>query len=224
MHPIFKGIHILAGTIAILAGFLSIIPRKGSPIHIALGTCYFYSMLIMAGMASFLAAFSTSEPINVLVGIFTMYLVLTGKFAAANHLGKITRKETATSILGFLLFIGFITLLILAIQNGKPLMDGVYIEAYYFFVLLSSIAVTLDVKVLVNRGVFGKQRVARHLWRMILALFIATTSLVYGQPQVFPDVIRSSGILNIPVLIIVLSLIFWLIKVYVTKRFSRAVK
>lgn len=58
----------------------------------------------------------------------------------------------------------------------------------------------------------GARRIARHLWRMSLALLIATASLFLGQPQVFPEVLRESVLLSAPVLLIIIMHFFWLIR------------
>ncbi|MEL6192479.1 MAG: hypothetical protein AAFR66_10530, partial [Bacteroidota bacterium] len=195
MNSFFLLIHIVAGSLAIIAGFAALLPKKGTKWHKIIGDVFFYSMLVMAGMASYLAVFSSHEPINFLVGLFTIYLIVTSKLAAKDNRGGMSVYVKVLCGISILFFTGYILLLIKAEKSGEAMMDGVYLEAYYIFALLSFIAAMLDVKVVVKGGVKGKQRLARHLWRMLLAMFIATTSLVYGQAQVFPDSIQDSGVL-----------------------------
>ncbi len=222
MNAFFLTLHITAGSLAIVAGFSSLIPKKGTPWHKLFGRLFFYAMLGMAGAASYLAVFSSSETINALIGLFTLYLVLTGRLAASNHKGITTIKEKIAGLFAVLLFLGFLILSIEAARSGEAIIDGVYVEAFYVYTVLAAVAIFLDIKVLVKGGVYGKQRIARHLWRMILALFIAVGSLFLGQPQVFPEFIRSSGLLAAPVFLVVLALFFWMIRVYVGGRFRRA--
>ena len=220
MISIILTLHIIAGSLAIIAGFLTLVPKKGTRLHILFGKIFFFAMLGMAGTASFLAVFSSSETINAVIGLFTLYLVLTGRLAATNHSGNNTSEERIGGFFSGLLFLSFLLLSIKAVQSGESVIDGVYVEAFYVFTTLSAIAFLLDIKVLLKGGVFGRQRIARHLWRMILALFIATSSLFSGQPQVFPEAIQSSGLLEVPGLLIVLALLFWIIRVYSRKRFA----
>lgn len=62
------------------------------------------------------------------------------------------------------------------------------------------------------------QRIARHLWRMCLAMLIATTSFFLGQQKVFPDSLRGSSVLFVPVLVVLAVMIFWMIRVRLRNR------
>ena len=77
-------------------------------------------------------------------------------------------------------------------------------------VIIGSLAAVGDLRLILNRGVTGATRVARHLWRMTVAFFIAANSLFLGQQQVFPKAVRDSGLLNAPALLILGLLVYWL--------------
>ena len=220
MNSIMLAVHIGGGSVAILAGFSTLIPRKGSKWHVLLGIAFFYSMVAMAGAGTYLAMFSSFETINALIGLFTLYLVLTARWTAANHSGQVTVREKIGGVLSGSLLVAFAIASWKAAKSGEAVVDGIYVEAFYVYTVLAAIAVALDIKVLAKGGVYGKQRVARHLWRTILALFIACGSLFLGQPQVFPESIQDSGALSAPVLLVVLALLYWLIRVYIGRRFS----
>lgn len=59
----------------------------------------------------------------------------------------------------------------------------------------------------------GASRLARHLWRMSFALFIASLSFFIGQAKVFPEPIRIRGLLALPVLAVLLTMFFWMWRV-----------
>ncbi|MDQ3274540.1 MAG: hypothetical protein M3Q39_05785 [Actinomycetota bacterium] len=59
----------------------------------------------------------------------------------------------------------------------------------------------------------------RHLGRMCFALFIAVASLFLGQPQVFPETLRSSGALALPPVLVLAVLLWWLVRVRLLPRF-----
>jgi hypothetical protein len=66
---------------------------------------------------------------------------------------------------------------------------------------------------LMRGGIFGVHRVARHLWRMCFALFIASGSFFLGQQKVMPAAIQGSPFLYISAFLPLLLLIFWLVRV-----------
>jgi hypothetical protein len=86
---------------------------------------------------------------------------------------------------------------------------------------LALLAAALDLRMIVRGGVQGAARIARHLWRMCAAWFIATTSLFVGQPQLFSYAVRRSGVLIVPSVVIVALLLFWLARVLFTRAYRR---
>jgi len=80
------------------------------------------------------------------------------------------------------------------------------------------------VRTFVRGGVAGAQRIARHLWRMGFALLIAAASLFLGKQQHFPEAIRTSPILNTPILLVAVMMIFWLVRVRFTGAYRKARK
>ncbi len=80
-----------------------------------------------------------------------------------------------------------------------------------------------DLRLLMGRVLQGANRIARHLWRMCLAMFIATGSFFLGQAKVFPDALRKPALLAIPVLLVLLLMLYWWVRVLLTKRIPRRV-
>lgn len=90
-----------------------------------------------------------------------------------------------------------------------------------------------DVRMLLGRGVFGKQRIARHLWRMCFGLFIASGSFFLGgdnrplrllavvglRQQLFRSLLRQETLLFLAVLPLIL-LIFWLVRIRFAKSWT----
>ena len=67
----------------------------------------------------------------------------------------------------------------------------------------------------------GAQRIARHLWRMCFALFVASGSFFLGQAQVFPKPVRIYPLLAIPALLPLLLMLYWLARVLFTRWYER---
>jgi hypothetical protein len=89
---------------------------------------------------------------------------------------------------------------------------------YFFMGSVPLLAAAGDIRMLVRGGISGRQRLVRHLWRMCFGLFIATGSFFLGQQQVFPAWLRRTNILFVPAILPLILLIFWLIRVRLTKR------
>ena len=92
---------------------------------------------------------------------------------------------------------------------------------YFLFGMVALLAVLGDVRVILAKGIQGAHRIARHLWRMCFALLLASISLFVGQSQVFPEPLRNSGLLPIPVLLVLLLMFYWLVRVLFTQWYRR---
>jgi cobalamin synthase len=62
--------------------------------------------------------------------------------------------------------------------------------------------------------------VARHLWRMCFALFVAALSFFIGQAKVIPKPIRIYPLLALPVPAVLVTMFYWLWRV----RFRRSLR
>jgi hypothetical protein len=75
-------IHAAFGGIALLAGLISIIAKKGKKNHRKSGLMFFYSMILSGIIAMIVAVLPNHEsPFLFAVGIFSLYFVLTGNRA-----------------------------------------------------------------------------------------------------------------------------------------------
>lgn len=209
--------HISAGAIALLMAFVAIAARKGSPVHRAAGNLFFLTMLTGASSAAWLGYHA--NPIDfgdVVAGVLTIYLVSTAWVAA-----KRADNETgAFEIAAFLIVAaGAVTAYIdtsAQVQKGTALLGGV---PGYIFSGVAGFCALLDLSVILRRGLAGRQRIARHLWRMLLGFFIAAGSFFPGQLHLFPDYIqeiRPVILLFIPAFTIIAVLFFWLARVLFT--------
>jgi hypothetical protein len=92
---------------------------------------------------------------------------------------------------------------------------------YFMFGMVALLATLGDIRMILAKGIHGAHRIARHLWRMCFALLLASISLFLGQSQVFPEPLRNSGLLPIPVLLVLLLMFYWLIRVLFTQWYRR---
>jgi len=210
-------IHIAGGVIGFLSGTVTMFLRKGSRRHATVGTVFTISMLIMAASAVWLASMRHQTG-NIVGGTFTFYLVGTAWLTAR-------RRENETGVLDWLGMIAAFTtgafVLTLGIQKlvgAQVAKDGVPVGMNFFLGTVILLAAAGDVRMLVRRGISGKQRIARHLWRMCFALFTASGSIFLGRAHLFPLAMRKSGALILLTVFPLLVLVFWLLRLRVTNK------
>jgi uncharacterized membrane protein len=202
--------HIGGGLAAIAAGFTAVIAPKGRPLHRASGTVFFLAMLAMAGLASVLAV-NKGQTMNTVAGAFTLYLVLTAWVTVRRQPDRVGRLEVAGMLMaltvsGFAIYQAYQGSLN---PNG---IDGAPYQVAYVFGALAAIAAAFDLVTLARRGLHGSDRISRHLWRMCLALFVASGSFFLGQMKVIPHALRGPHLWVLAFLPLV-ALVFWLIRV-----------
>jgi uncharacterized membrane protein len=207
-------LHISAGSVGILSGTAAFIFRKGTDLHRRIGKVFVASMLIMSAIGACVAPFlPTPERASVVAGVLTFYLVLTSWLTVRTKPGQL--GKTGLFEYGMLLTSVGITaagafFFWLASHSPGGKLDGQPGAAFVMFIIIGSLAAVGDARLIWQRGVTGATRLARHLWRMTVALFIAANSLFLGQQQVFPKALQGSVWLMIPALLILGLLVYWL--------------
>src|SRR5690606_12340829 len=104
-----------------------------------------------------------------------------------------------------------------SVRDGTALLGGIPAFIFASFVALAAL---LDLRVILVGGLYGAQRIARHVWRMCMALFIAVGSFFLGQMQVFPEEMQRIEIVSLPVIAVVLIMLYWMIRVLFTGWYS----
>jgi len=205
-------IHICGGILGLLSGTVAMSFRKGSRGHRAAGNIFVLSMLTMAAAAVPLA-FLKSQVTNIIGGIVTFYLIGTAWQTARRKDGEAGIFDWIALVFALLIGGTLVTFGVEAARNQTGLKYGY--PAGFFFTMgwVVLLAASGDIRMLIRGGVSGRQRVARHLWRMCLGLFFATGSLFLGQQQVFPAFLRGGNVLLIPAFLPLALLIYWLIRV-----------
>ncbi|MFN3912706.1 hypothetical protein [Hyphomonas sp.] len=180
--------HIGGGAIGLLAGSVAIFAPKGRPLHRAAGTVFFAAMLITyaigAGVAPFL---ETGQRPNLVAGIMALYLLVTG-WLTMRQRGAVTAGPVQYA--GLVFALGLVALGAVFMYMGSRSLtgtvDGSPPQAFLLFMVAGTFAAAGDLHVILRRTLTGAARTARHLWRMCFSMFIASGSLFFGQPQVFP--------------------------------------
>ena len=205
-------LHIGAGGVALIAGAISGLAKKGSRLHRRSGTVFTVSMLVMAAIGAAVSPFlKPPQWVNVVAGFFTLYLVVTAWLTVKhrNPSGPVGIAALVASVA--------VALAAFAIAFGAIPAENSDKVAAVIFASIVTFALIGDARMIVAGALTATQRLFRHLWRMCYALFIAAGSLFLGQPQVFPEQIRGTGLLFVPVVAVLVLMVFWMIRV----RFSK---
>jgi uncharacterized membrane protein len=214
-------LHISAGIIAILSGAAALSFRKGSPRHALAGKVFVISMLTMAAAAVYLAALKHQNN-NVGGGVLTFYLVATAWVTAKRRDGETSIFDWVALLIPLWAGIGGWINGLEAVHSPTGSKYGVPAGMHFFLGSVMLLAAAGDVRMLLRGGVFGAQRIVRHLWRMCFGLFIATGSFFLGQgSKVFPAFILKTNVLFIPAVLPLILLTFWLFRVRFTYAYKR---
>lgn len=216
-------LHIGGGGLGLVSGAVAIAVRKGERLHRAAGTVFFVSMLTMSGIAGPVAVMM-GDRVNIVAAVLTFYLVLTAWMAVRRNAGQIGLFEIGALLAVIGVTVAGVAFILEAAASPTGMIDGQPPQANYIFAFVGGIAAISDFMVILRGGVSGPQRIARHLWRMCFALFIAAGSLFLGQPQVFPEALRQSPVLLAPPLVTLFLLVFWMLRVRLTRTFGPEVE
>jgi uncharacterized membrane protein len=218
-------IHIFAGLLAITAGGVALAVLKGGKLHRESGTIFVYSMLVMSGMGAVLAAMKVFagegrqlQSMNVVGGVLTFYLVTTALLTVRRRpqgFHPIDAIATAVALAAGLFAIKFG---IDAVNGPKGRLLGFPALPALIFGTIALLAALGDARLMMGRVLRGADRIARHLWRMCLGMFIATGSFFLGQAKVLPESMRIFPLLAIPVVLVLALMFYWWVRVSFTKR------
>jgi hypothetical protein len=184
MAALLLAAHIAGGSLGIVSGGVALLAPKGQRVHRAAGKVFLVSMLAMTGVAAVVAPFTNAPSIgNAVMGAFTFYLVATAFATVRRPAGRIGRFEVGA----FVAVLGLVAIGLLGV--ARPAGDS-GAAGSAVFALIAGIAASGDYRVIKSGGVAGPARIRRHLWRMCLALFVATGSGFLGQMDEIPEPLR----------------------------------
>jgi hypothetical protein len=216
-------LHVGAGTLALFAGLIAVFARKGDTIHRRAGSVFVGAMVIMALFAIYLAVVMPGQIVNVVIGTFALYLVVTAWLTVQRKEGTTGTPEKLALVVILILAVPF-TILSAQLATGiTPMVKsavpikGPVLIALYGFTVVTLIAVVADLRLAFAGGIAGAPRIARHLWRMCLGLTLAAGSaFTNGLPRLLPGPMRVTFWNFVPQLLVLALLVFWVIRVRFT--------
>ena len=213
MRPLLL-IHIAAGGLGLVAGYIALYSAKGASLHRKSGMVFVYTMLTMCTAGVLIAATQNVAPeINIPAGLTTAYLVITALLTVRPPFPGKRRLDIGAMLLG--LAVGLTSLTV-----GFEARNGMRVPLFIFGAV-GVLASASDLRMIRAGGLQGAPRLARHLWRMCFALFIAAGSFFLGQADELPKELRIYPLLALPVLAVLVTMFYWLRRVRV-RRTDRA--
>jgi uncharacterized membrane protein len=213
-----RELHILAGLVALLAGAIALAATKGDAWHRRSGTAFAWAMLFVGASGATIAAFFKPNRVNVVAGTLTFYLVATGLLAVVRSVQQSRRwlLALAAAAGAATVFAWLLAFAASASPDGK--IDHIPAGPIFMFAGIGTLALVGDARVLLAGRIEGTRRLARHLWRMGYALWIATTSFFLGQAKFLPAGFRTAHWNLVPVVLVLGVLVYWVLRVGVFTR------
>ncbi len=213
-------IHIAAGGLAIVLGAVALLAKKGGTLHRRGGMLFVYASLVMGFSASLLGLRNGPTDGNIMAGLMTAYFVVTAT-TTVRPPSPWTRRVDAAA------FAVAAVLALAAAAGGAMMIGSPHLSpsgvpfrtiGMMSFVLATVLALSAigDLRVMRSGARRGGQRLARHLWRMCFALFIAAGSFFSIRERVakvLPEPFASGPMRALPVLLVFGTMFYWLWRV-----------
>jgi hypothetical protein len=202
-------IHIAAGGLALVLGALALLVKKGGTVHRRSGLLFVCAMLVMGATAAILG--------NVVGGLMAVYFAGTA-LTTVRPLSAWTRRVNAAAVtlasaLALLAILGGVK----AVNNPGLSPGGVPFRTIgvmsFFLAGVLLLAAAGDVRIMRFGAPRGRPRLARHLWRMCFALFIAAGSFFSIRERVatiFPEPFTTGPMRALPIVLVFGAMFYWL--------------
>jgi|ERR1044071_1933926 uncharacterized membrane protein len=215
-------IHVCSAVIGIIAGYVSVVLRKGSSMHRIAGNIFTVSMLCMGSTGAYMAVFLKPNVGNFAGGMMMVYLVSTGWMAGRRREARVNAFDVGAFALAIAIGAGYLNWGIQAKLSPKGSYDGYPATMFFIFGSLTLLFAASDVRMLLRRGVSGASRLGRHLWRMSFTLLFATLSAYPGNKTRLFSQVPQTGLLYLPHILLAVSTVYWLIRIRVRRRRAAA--
>ena len=178
---ILLAIHILSGSLALVAAAVAIGSAKGKKHHILAGKTYVLAMLGIF-LSAIPMAIITSNLFLFLVAIFSFYMAFAGMRFARNRKGIATNIDWVA--IGLMLLSGAG---MLALSTAYFLTDNPLAIVLLVFGLLSISLGYQNLRAYRDQTLKGPQRIARHLSNMMGGTIAVTTAVLVVNVNIEPS-------------------------------------
>ena len=209
--------HLAMGLLGLGTGFIALFVAKGAVAHRRSGIVFVYAMSTTALLATVIATYEGR--VSMMIGApFTAYLVFTAMTTVRPLSSEPRWLAPALMVLAFGWFAADFAMGARAAGRPNGTMDGVPAPMFFFLGSIALLAGMGDLRMIRAGGIKGSQRIARHLWRMCFALFIASGSFFFGQAKFIPEPLRITPLIVTVALAPLLALLYWMWRVRLRKN------
>ena len=218
-------IHIAAGGLALILGGVALVARKGGPIHRRIGLLFVYAMIVSGLTASLLGFRISPTDGNVFGGLMSVYFVVTA-LTTVRPVSPWSRRIDIAALavavgLAFVLVVGGVK----GINSSALAPGGVpYRTIGVMSLILAAIlavAAAGDLRIVRSGMPRGGPRLARHLWRMCIALLIAAGtffSIRARVAKILPEAFTTGPMRALPIVLVFAAMFYWLWRVRSRRR------
>ncbi|MEY2564021.1 MAG: hypothetical protein QOH88_2214 [Verrucomicrobiota bacterium] len=207
MHNLLLPIHVAAGGLALVLGAVALSVKKGGNVHRRSGLLFVYAMMVMGITAAILGNFG---------GLMAVYFVATALTTVRPESSRTRWINVAALALAVVLALLDILGGVKAFNSPRGVLNGAPFQMLFFIAAVMILAAAGDVRVLRFGVPRGGPRLARHLWRMCFALFIAAGSFFSIRQRVakiLPEPFTTVPMRMLPILLIFGAMFYWLWRV-----------
>ncbi len=210
-------VHIIAGSLGLVSGFVALYASKGAPLHRRAGMVFVCVMVTMSFTGLMIAAVRGVAPaINIPIALLTGYLVITALTTMRPPAAGAPWLTIGLLLVALGVGLTNVTFGFQAVARGGK--EAGIAFPFFIFGVISLLGAAGDVRVLRAGPLRGAPRIARHLWRMSFALAIAALSFFIGQAKVIPEPIRIMPLLALPMLAVLVTMFYWLWRVRIRQN------
>lgn len=184
---IFITCHAIGGSIALIGGTISIIARKGNNWHKKSGIIFYYAMML-AGLSGIVASLIPGHynPFLFVVGVFSIYLVLSGYRALRFKSVRVIKDILWDRILATLMLIVALGMIIYGVflMNQGSTMRSVLIV----FGIIGGLSAFLDFRAFSDIKLLHKKYLRMHIGKISGGYVAAVTAFLVTN-NVLPGVV-----------------------------------
>jgi hypothetical protein len=212
-------VHIVAGSLALIAGMIALLSRKGDVWHRQAGLVFAIAMLVMTSTGAVMAALKF-ERISIIAGVLTFYLVATGVLAVRKPVEQ--SRGTLATFMVMAFAIGVFGYAVGFDVTSNPKTAG-WAPMFFVFASIALASAAADLRLLRRGTLQGMQRLTRHLWRMGTALTIANLSFFLGQAKFIPAPLNHPLLRAAPILLSLGMTVYWVVRANRKRRTAATV-
>ena len=206
-------IHVAAGGLAVVLGAVALSVKKGGTIHRRSGLLFVCATAVMGTTAAMLGLRNGPTDGNIFAGLMTLYFVGTALTTVRPASAWTSRTNVAALAVAIALALVDISGGITAFNSPRRLLNGVPFFMHFFLAAVMIGAAVGDLRIMRFGVLRGRPRLARHLWRMCFALFIAAGSFFSVRERVaiiLPEPFTTAPMRALPIALLFGAMFYWL--------------